>query len=131
MPAMKLTETVPCNRSRYFPAASPSSRSGSMSASRLMPNELDFDLVPGESWREPFASEPCLNLFILNRPPKLVRPLVEDELRALPSVGGVGGVVSLDGLPKLLIVEALSLRPSRRGGAIIGEDRVDGVELLE
>lgn len=59
----------------------------------------------------------------LRKPPKLVRPEVEVELRALARLGGVGEVViSSDGLPRELIVDDRSRKPNRRGGARVGDE---------
>lgn len=67
----------------------------------------------------------------MRNPPRLALPDVDVEFRALPSVGGVGGVRSSDGRPKELIVEDRSRKPNRRGGARTGEDLAECVELLE
>ena len=98
-----------------------------------MANEFDLELLPGESWRDALASEPCRKRLRVRNPPRLARPPVEVELRALPlpRVGGVGGVISSDGLPTVLIVEALSRRPSLLGGAMLGDDLVEAAEFVE
>lgn len=88
MPAIILLATAASKRSRYLPGVSPSSRSGTTSASRLMANEFDLLLVPGEPCRGECGSELCLKRERLRRPPKLERPLVDVEFLPLPGSGG-------------------------------------------
>ena len=84
-------------------------------------NELDMEWKPGDELRSR-RSELCRNRLKPRRPPKLDRPAVEVELRALDGIGGVGGVRSSDLRPKELTVEDLSRSPKRRGGWSIGEE---------
>lgn len=118
---MRLRDTVACKRSRYLPGVSPSSRSGTTKASLLRANELDFECIPGERVLE-LESEPCRKRLRVRKPPRLVLPDVDVELRALLRVGGVGEVMSSDWRPKEPMVEDLSLKPSLLGGARTGEE---------
>lgn len=58
MPAIMLLVTADSNRSRYLPGVSPSSRSGTTSASLLRANEFDLLLDEGDPFLGEYGSEP-------------------------------------------------------------------------
>lgn len=131
MPAMTFLDATPCKRSRYLAAVSPSMRSGRAIVSRLIVIELALELVPGESYLYPVPS-PLRKRFKVRNPPRLARPLVDVEFRVLPfKVGGVGGVTSSEGLPKVLFVFARSRIPSRKEWLAAGVELAECMDRLE
>lgn len=128
VPAMTVMDMAACKLSKYLAAVSPSCRSGKAKDSLLIANELDLDPCPS---LKPLRSVPWRNLLRVRKFPRLPRPEVDVELRALPlRVGGVGGVTSSEPRPEVLIVEALSRAPRRRGMPM-GDECGEGAEWLE
>lgn len=80
-PAIVPRGRVSCSRERYVAGVSPSSRSGTVKDSDLETG-VPAPPTPGDPIRGTGGSEFCLNRCVmLKRSPKLLRPLVEVDVR--------------------------------------------------
>lgn len=126
-------------RARYLLGVSPFSRGGTWRTSLLIEKEFCFDenagvpawLCAGDPYRGDCEPEFCLNL--LKTLLKLLRPVVDVDVRQLPGSDGVGGTSS--DLPDRPLIDAIVderwRKPALEPERLAGEEDVDRADIIE